>query len=91
MKFYLIFTLEDDFITDSDLRIACTILQKQIEYIDGKKENIIIPSVVMAASNTAILTCLRDANLEMNMEDGRSESIASNLHFVVATNATPSI
>ncbi len=27
--------------------MACTILQKQIEHIDGKKENIIIPSVAM--------------------------------------------
>jgi hypothetical protein len=27
--------------------VACTILQKQIEHIDGKKENIIIPSVKM--------------------------------------------
>jgi hypothetical protein len=28
--------------------VACTILQKQIEHIDGKKENIIVPSVAMA-------------------------------------------
>lgn len=27
--------------------MACLILQKQIEYIDGKKENIVIPSVRM--------------------------------------------
>ena len=27
--------------------MACIILQKQIEHIDGKKENIIIPSVAM--------------------------------------------
>jgi len=39
--------LEDDFISDCDLYIACLILQKQIEHIDGKKENIIIPSVAM--------------------------------------------
>ncbi|CAF0949526.1 unnamed protein product [Adineta steineri] len=37
----------DDFLTDSDLRMACKILQKQIEHIDGKKENIVIPSVQM--------------------------------------------
>ncbi|CAF0969947.1 unnamed protein product [Adineta steineri] len=37
----------DDFVTDSDLRMACKILQKQIEHIDGKKENIVIPSVQM--------------------------------------------
>ncbi|CAF0798928.1 unnamed protein product, partial [Didymodactylos carnosus] len=34
----------DDFVSDSDLYMACLILQKQIEVIDGKKENIIIPS-----------------------------------------------
>ncbi len=33
--------------SDSDLSMACTILQKQIEGIDGKKENIIVPSVAM--------------------------------------------
>ncbi|CAF0776808.1 unnamed protein product [Didymodactylos carnosus] len=37
----------DDFASDSDLLLACTILQKQIHHIDGKKENIIIPSVHM--------------------------------------------
>ncbi|CAF1011820.1 unnamed protein product [Didymodactylos carnosus] len=37
----------NDFISDSDLLLACIILQKQIEYIDGKKENIVIPSVFM--------------------------------------------
>ncbi|CAF1134426.1 unnamed protein product [Didymodactylos carnosus] len=34
----------DDFPSDSDLFMACLILQKQIDVIDGKKENIIIPS-----------------------------------------------
>ncbi|CAF3489758.1 unnamed protein product [Rotaria sp. Silwood1] len=38
----------EDFVSDSDLLMACTVLQKQIEYIDGKKENIIVPSVAMA-------------------------------------------
>jgi hypothetical protein len=27
--------------------MACLILQKQIKYIDGKKENIVIPSIKM--------------------------------------------
>jgi hypothetical protein len=27
--------------------MACIILQKQIEHIDGKKDNIIIPNVAM--------------------------------------------
>ena len=41
------FFLDDDFVCEVDLYIACLILQKQIEHIDGKKENIIIPSVRM--------------------------------------------
>ncbi|CAF0794953.1 unnamed protein product [Rotaria sp. Silwood1] len=35
----------DDFVSEYDLYIACLILQKQIEQINTKKENIIIPSV----------------------------------------------
>jgi hypothetical protein len=42
-----IFILDEDFVSDCDLLMACTILQKQIEHIDGKKENITIPSVAM--------------------------------------------
>jgi hypothetical protein len=34
-------------VSDADLLMACTILQKQIEYIDGRKDRIIIPSVAM--------------------------------------------
>jgi len=43
----LTFILDEDFLSDSDLLMACTILQKQIEHINGKKENIIVPSVAM--------------------------------------------
>jgi hypothetical protein len=39
-----IFILDDDFIDDCDILVAAMILQKQIELIDGKKENIIVPS-----------------------------------------------
>lgn len=39
--------VDDDFATDADLHMACMILQKQIENIDGKKENITIPSIKM--------------------------------------------
>jgi hypothetical protein len=47
--YYMYFFLysDDDFATDSDLHMACMILQKQIEHIDGKKDNIIIPSIKM--------------------------------------------
>ena len=48
MKDSLTLILDEDFVSDCDLLLACTILQKQIEHIDGKKENIIVPSVAMA-------------------------------------------
>ncbi|CAF1173065.1 unnamed protein product [Adineta steineri] len=38
---------QDDFTSDTDLLIACIVLQKQIIHIDGNKENIIIPSMKM--------------------------------------------
>jgi hypothetical protein len=37
--------LEDDFTSDCDMFVACIILQKQIDHINGNKENIIVPSV----------------------------------------------
>ncbi len=44
--FFPLFT-DDDFIDFCDLFLACIILQKQIERIDGKKENIIIPNIAI--------------------------------------------
>ncbi|CAF1233312.1 unnamed protein product [Rotaria sordida] len=38
---------ENDFATDCDLLIACIILQKQIDHINGRQENIIVPSIKM--------------------------------------------
>ncbi len=46
-NFAFIVVLDDDFIDECDLFVACMILQKQIERIDGKKENIIVPTVAM--------------------------------------------
>jgi len=43
----MILFLEDDFVSECDLFIACLILQKQIEHIGGKKENIVIPRIKM--------------------------------------------
>ncbi|CAF1230151.1 unnamed protein product [Rotaria magnacalcarata] len=37
----------DDFVSESDLYMACLILQKQIEHINGITENIVIPSIKM--------------------------------------------
>ena len=39
--------LGDDFQYDVDLYMACTILKKQIEHIDGKRDKIIIPTIKM--------------------------------------------
>jgi hypothetical protein len=44
---FLYFLIDEDFATNSDLLIACMVRQKQIEYIDGKAENIIVPSECM--------------------------------------------
>jgi len=44
---YFFFHLDDDFVNDCDLYIACQIRQKQIELIDRKKTNIIIPSIAL--------------------------------------------
>ncbi|UJR32812.1 hypothetical protein I4U23_020274 [Adineta vaga] len=52
---------QDDFISDCDLYIACIILQKQIEHINGDKTKIIIPSIKIKEienneqSNTQVL------------------------------------
>ena len=35
--------LEDDFKTDTDLRVACLILSKQVKLINGNEGNILIP------------------------------------------------
>ena len=45
----LMFTIiaGEDFKSETDLRVACTILQRQIEHIHGNRENIVIPSVRM--------------------------------------------
>ncbi|CAF0768729.1 unnamed protein product [Rotaria sp. Silwood1] len=40
-------TADDDFVSDCDLFIACVILQKQIEHINGNKDKIIVPSIKM--------------------------------------------
>ncbi|CAF1591023.1 unnamed protein product, partial [Didymodactylos carnosus] len=37
----------DDFLSNSDLHVACMILEKESKYIDGNKDNIIIPHMYM--------------------------------------------
>ena len=79
--------LGDDFATDLDLEIACTILQKQIERIDGKKENIIIPKVAMNRiheRNSNLVNSSNENDVEMsssstsNTNETSVESSSSN-------------
>ncbi|CAF2810837.1 unnamed protein product [Rotaria sp. Silwood2] len=89
---------EDDFIDDCDLHVACIILQKQIERIDGKKENIIVPSVAMnkireaeqaaihareqAASSSTLRNNTADTDVEMSTS---SETIRSKVNVSEST------
>ncbi|CAF4656326.1 unnamed protein product, partial [Didymodactylos carnosus] len=43
----IILSINDDFLSDSGLHVACMILDKEIKYIDGKNDNIIIPHMYM--------------------------------------------
>ncbi len=43
--FVFVIYLDDDFVNDCDLRIACEIVEKQIEIIDKQKKDIVIPSI----------------------------------------------
>lgn len=54
------FFLGDDFFSDSDLRISCIILQKQIQFIDEEQGNIIIPSIAMAKVHALQSTSLQN-------------------------------
>ncbi|CAF0849103.1 unnamed protein product [Rotaria sp. Silwood1] len=49
-----------DFVYEYDLYIACLILQKQIQHLDGKKENIVIPSIKMKQIREQNETCMHD-------------------------------
>ncbi|CAF3690536.1 unnamed protein product [Adineta steineri] len=70
----------DDFVSDADLFVACTILQKQMQHIDGKKENIIIPSIAMSEINRVVLH-----------EKKTSESIQTDTSNITDTNMSTSI
>lgn len=65
----------DDFASDTDLYIACLILKRQIEHIDGKKENIVIPSIKMKQLREK--SQQEDVNGSENPIGGTGRSIAS--------------
>lgn len=60
----------DDFVYVYDLFLACIILQKQIDRIDGKKENITVPSVAMKR--------LREREQEVNTEQNSNSVVNTN-------------
>lgn len=68
----------DDFHSDVDLLLACTVLQLQIQYIDGKKENILVPRIAMnklrekelAASKPAVVSLPNKTDIEMSASTG---------------------
>ncbi len=80
--------LGDDFLDDCDLLVAAIVLQKQIEYIDGKKENIITPNVAMkkireqAVSSSTIVDSSSITDAEMSTSSIESDTVSS-------TNAEP--
>ncbi|CAF3343521.1 unnamed protein product [Rotaria sp. Silwood2] len=73
----------DDFTSDCDLYIACLILQKQIEHIDGKKENIIIPKaklhkkISMIPNAAGSILNLTDGEITMSSQSLTKESAYS--------------
>jgi len=66
--------------------MACTILQKQIEHINGKKENIIVPSVAMKNSRKK----MQAGNLsrsKINVDDCLNDIVEAHAHEL-ATSAS---
>ncbi|UJR15695.1 hypothetical protein I4U23_002629 [Adineta vaga] len=82
---------QDDFTSECDLYMACSILQKQIEHIDGKKENIVIPSIKMkqireqnearvrdqSSNPTQIISNSTDAEMTTSSQSLTNESLSS--------------
>jgi hypothetical protein len=74
LNYFFNLYLGDDFASDIDLFIACTILQKQIECINGMKENIIVPSIAMnkirekelSTSEPILVESSNDTDVEMS-------------------------
>ncbi|UJR15697.1 hypothetical protein I4U23_002631 [Adineta vaga] len=72
----------DDFVDDCDLLVSCIILQKQIIFIDGKKENILIPS---QAINSSPLLNSSTTNTDVDMSTS-SESVVSETNLPTSEN-----
>jgi hypothetical protein len=77
--------LEDDFITDCDLLVACIVLQKQIDHINGNKENIIVPSIKMKMirekeqSISSSFVPTREESLSLNQSNDKDIKVSESL------------
>ena len=78
--------LGDDFSDDSEPLISCVILQKQIDHIQGLKDNIVIPSIrmkqireqeLLGAKQASSLTNSRTTTNQAGESQNRSISIPS--------------
>ncbi|CAF1261846.1 unnamed protein product [Adineta steineri] len=91
--------LNDDFSDDCDILIACMILQNQITYIGGKKENIIIPheaihkirereqAVIRAREQAACSSSLTNSSNDTNIEMTTStESMTNTIKMTTPKN-----
>lgn len=61
-----IFFVEDDFKSDVDLRIACVILQKQIQIINGDESKVMVPSIIYSLNTSR--KAANDLDLENKSE-----------------------
>jgi len=75
---------QDDFVAEIDLYMACLILQKQIEHIDGKKENIVIPSIRMKQIRERIEISAHEATTNTT----RSVSNAADIEMTTSQSLT---
>ena len=89
------FITDDDFVTDCDFYIACLILRKQIQHIDGKKENIVVPSIRMkeirdnlAGDTAGIPSQSVPSTMESNMDEEVPSSLSSSMDSKLTTSST---
>ncbi|CAF1261960.1 unnamed protein product [Adineta steineri] len=71
---------QDDFVSECDLYIACLILQKQIEHIDSKEENVVIPKMrtpEQTLATTQSMTNFTDADMTTSSPSSTNESIST--------------
>ncbi len=77
----------EDFVSDCDVLMACTILRKQIEHIDGKKENIIVPSVAMKRIREREQASSLSRN-GTNMDDSLNDTAQARAHEQVISESS---